>query len=134
MGRSATGTFFESLARTFGMMQCNGQKEPFRLVSPKAGALQNCPNTAYPYSAIAHVKPVHLIDSGQTEPIDTPAKLMSEAQKAGMTEILTLWRDNQLARHLSSWDHEHHVNKSSDFGDFTRNACQGLDLVKCFEA
>lgn len=114
-GRSATKSLFDTLQASLDMKFCNGRKEPFICI-PGDGRhpnSQDCPTTqrlkkcikrdGYIYGA--HIKPIHLNRGTGPKDLTNPWMLMgSAARKVGIELVVSVLRENFLARMVSDFD------------------------------
>lgn len=101
-GRSGTGSFMQSLAKTSGLKFCHDKKESFNrnLGQPAltAKTLQECMDRG---ERLTHLKPEHLM--GRNSTLRSPRDFFSAAYNAGFRTVVAGFRENQLARDVSSY-------------------------------
>ncbi|KAJ1462897.1 hypothetical protein M885DRAFT_455407 [Pelagophyceae sp. CCMP2097] len=113
LGRSATGTFADTLAASARFRYCNKRKEGFSAVGVSAQKLERCargpaggaaarPGGARPRARLTHVKPQHLVIPQST--LRTPEAFMAAAAAAGFELVVVIRRQNHLARLVSSFE------------------------------
>mmetsp|Transcript_29976 Transcript_29976/g.91778 ORF Transcript_29976/g.91778 Transcript_29976/m.91778 type:complete len:285 (-) Transcript_29976:57-911(-) len=96
-GRSATDTFAGTTVRTAGWRYCRGEKEAFKTTKPSARKLRNCVAHA---ERFVHVKPYHIHNS----PLANQTTFFAAARDAGFTVVAASYRENALARAVSSYE------------------------------
>jgi len=103
-GRSATDTFCETLRRTVSLKYCNGHEESF---SPSKNrpplTRKNLGKCSRKNQLLAHVKPSHLREDTD---LATPELLMGAARGLGFGVVVADFRQNQLAREVSSFERD----------------------------
>lgn len=104
-GRSATGSFMKSLQKTTGLSFCNGEKESFFFEKTKqrltSSALKTCMHRS---QRLTHVKPYHLVTVDSD--LRTPHDFFNAAYEAGYRIVVASFRENQLARDVSSYKND----------------------------
>eukprot|EP00931_Biecheleriopsis_adriatica_P111672 TRINITY_DN860_c1_g1_i1.p1 TRINITY_DN860_c1_g1~~TRINITY_DN860_c1_g1_i1.p1 ORF type:complete len:366 (-),score=55.74 TRINITY_DN860_c1_g1_i1:60-1157(-) len=100
-GRSASGSFMFTLQQTTGFEFCNENKESFNVKDSTLSfeSLERCIQKG---QLLAHVKPEHLTRSKSV--LRTPEAFMDAAFRAGFKMLITNFRENQLARDVSSFE------------------------------
>eukprot|EP00435_Cladocopium_sp_Y103_P016715 s832_g4.t1 len=105
-GRSATGSFMKSLQKTTGLSFCNGEKESFFFEKTKqrltSSALKTCMQRG---QRLTHVKPYHLVTVDSD--LRTPHDFFNAAYEAGYRIVVASFRENQLARDVSSYRNDY---------------------------
>lgn len=103
-GRSATDTFCNTLKKTVGLTYCNGHEESF---SPSKNrpplTRKNLGTCSRKNQLLAHVKPSHLREDTD---LATPELLMGAARGLGFGVVVADFRQNQLARLVSSFERD----------------------------
>eukprot|EP00438_Fugacium_kawagutii_P033329 Skav210464 [mRNA] locus=scaffold1443:136657:137595:- [translate_table: standard] len=98
-GRSATGSLMKSLRTTANFTFCNGDKESFmRGPYLSSSGFQDCMNRG---ELLVHITPTDLTLKKST--LRTPYEVFQAAYKAGFRTLVTIFRQNQLARDVSAY-------------------------------
>ena len=111
-GRTATKTVGDALTKGTSLSYCDGTKEYFKKSTQhhiSLSALKNCAS-ANPDGWLLHVKPEHLKEVN-------PRLFFQMAKQAGFRQILTTYRDNVLARDVSSYE----LGRADDHGGYEAN-------------
>ena len=104
LGRCATGTFADSVKESAGLVYCNNRKEGFGFVGLSPDQLERCLARAARRrtSALTHVKPQHLVIPQSR--LRTPEAFARALKAAGFHGVVTIRRQNHLARLVSSFE------------------------------
>ncbi len=104
LGRCATGTFADSVKESGGLVYCNNRKEGFGFVGLSDHELERCLARARRRrtAALTHVKPQHLVI--QRSRLQSPEAFMGALVGAGFHGVVTIRRQNHLARLVSSFE------------------------------
>lgn len=97
-GRSATGSLKRSLISATGYTYCQNLGEPFADRAPNIQSLQRCMRKG---QLLLMVKPQHLFQHGGA--LQRPQDFFQAAFQAGFRIVVGSFRENQLARDLSSF-------------------------------
>jgi hypothetical protein len=120
-GRSATDSFAHTIRASSNLKYCNDLKEAFKRQSYR-GTPQNLREciAQNPRGTLVHVKPEHIMKvqfNGRCFAGDgcdlpsSPDAFFEAARRAGFRLVLTTFRDNQLARQLSSYEQSASMEK-----------------------
>lgn len=135
-GRTATDTVSSTIVKSTPLSYCR-RKETFKSGAyPTVKMLQSC-YKSNKGGAYVHVKPEHIllrkesIDSSKY--LTTPEQFFRAAKEAGFSLVVTSFRDNQLARTVSSF--EMHPGKFGSVAFLSKaNATfVNTDLIRKFE-
>ena len=110
-GRSGTGSFKKSLVSATGYKYCKGKGEPFSGHPPDVKSLRDCILNG---ELLLMVKPQHLYQHGGS--LQSPQKFFKAAYQAGFRIVVGSFRENQLARDLSSFELMTRQSRSRDPG------------------
>ena len=103
-GRSATDTFCETLRKTASLKYCNGHEESFSPTKNRPPLTRkNLGKCSRRNELLAHVKPSHLREDTD---LATPELLMGAARGLGFGVVVADFRQNQLAREVSSFERD----------------------------
>ena len=153
-GRSATDSIGLTVTQSSRLRYCDGQKEYFKNSKPTMAKLRYCVERfgGEKGGVFIHVKPEHITFSESEMPLlqrglnssrnlrppkdalRTPEEFFRGAKAAGFNVVVTNFRDNQLARAVSSFE-----IKAGEFGSrsFTQRANErfvDLDLSHSFRS
>eukprot|EP00931_Biecheleriopsis_adriatica_P046811 TRINITY_DN2692_c0_g1_i2.p1 TRINITY_DN2692_c0_g1~~TRINITY_DN2692_c0_g1_i2.p1 ORF type:complete len:352 (+),score=48.45 TRINITY_DN2692_c0_g1_i2:74-1129(+) len=117
-GRSASDSLMKTLQRTTGLEFCNGHEESFKggnnpvNVTLSFESLQRCIQKG---ELLMHVKPSHL--TTKTSMLRTPEAFFDAAFRAGFKLAIANFRENQLARDVSSFEQDlkRHENNTEEY-------------------
>lgn len=98
-GRSATGSLKRSLISATGYTYCRNMGEPFADRAPNIQSLQRCMRKG---QLLLMIKPQHLFEHGGA--LQRPQDFFQAAFQAGFRIVVGSFRENQLARDLSSFE------------------------------
>ena len=110
-GRTATDTVSHTITQSSTLRYCDGTKEYYGHGKlPDAASLQRCFEKYRDRGGVyIHVKPEHITldekqSRGNRRVIKSPEEFFSAAKSIGFRIVAVGWRDNQLAREISSFE------------------------------
>jgi len=135
-GRTATDTVSSTIVKSTPLSYCH-RKETFKAGAyPTVKKLQSC-FKSNKRGAYVHVKPEHILlrneNINSSKYLTTPEHFFRAAEEAGFSLVVTSFRDNQLARLVSSF--EMHPGKfgSVEFLSKANGSFVHTDLIRKFE-
>lgn len=105
-GRSATDTIAETVVKSSSLSFCHGIKEYYKRGAGTISreSMNACMERHGKNGGVfIHVKPWHIINPRGASWV-TPEWFFDTAHKLGFTQVITSFRDNQLAREVSSFE------------------------------
>jgi hypothetical protein len=133
-GRTATDTISRTIVRSTSLRYCYEIKEYFSHgIQPSAGKLKNCYDEHKGHGGVwIHVKPEHIhLDHSSGASLKTPEEFFEAAHEAGFKVVATSFRDNQLAREISSFEMK--VGPSDSLIEQINQQQANVQLVAFFE-
>jgi hypothetical protein len=137
-GRTATDTVSHTVVESSPLKYCDNMKEYYghgRI--PQASTLKSCYDRHVGKGGVyIHVKPEHIMLGSKYKGhgyLMTPGEFFHAAKKIGFYLVVTSFRDNQLAREISSFEMFAGSRGSSSFNSKARAIFVKQNLTKVFE-
>uniref|UniRef100_A0A7S2SV38 Uncharacterized protein n=1 Tax=Rhizochromulina marina TaxID=1034831 RepID=A0A7S2SV38_9STRA len=138
-GRSATDTLAETVISSSSFQFCQGTKEYFKdggpaHGSPSADKLKSCMRWYGKSGGVfIHVKPWHIILAQKEGRLSDPESFFRVAKAAGFSQVVASFRDNQLAREVSSYEQSvHYIKGKTKVAHKGEEHFSGHNIVEAF--
>lgn len=114
-GRSASDSLMKTLQHTTGLGFCGGNEESFKRPLKKTLSFESLQRCIQKGELLMHIKPEHL--TAKTSMLRTPEAFFDAAFRAGFKLVVSNFRENQLARDVSSFEQglERHANETEEY-------------------